>query len=120
MLLVDDDELFLTTARELLSADDRMEVVGAARDGEEALMLVERTQPDLVLMDVGLPARDGVEITRVIHERLPELPVVMLTGRTGREHSDAAASVGAIGYLQKAELGSPHFADSLLALIEFS
>jgi DNA-binding NarL/FixJ family response regulator len=120
VLLVDDDELFLASATELLSADDRVDVVGAARDGAEAVAAVERTPPDLVLMDIGLPALDGVEATRAIHALLPELPVVMLTGRTGRAEADASAEAGAIGYLQKEELASPHFADSLLALIELS
>jgi DNA-binding NarL/FixJ family response regulator len=120
VLLVDDDELFLASATELLSADERVDVVGTAADGEEALAFVEREPPDLVLMDFGLPAMDGVEATRAIHARLPELPVVMLTGRTGREEIDAASEGGAIGYLQKEELGAPHFADSLLALFELS
>ncbi len=87
---------------------------------ERALALVDRADPDLVLMDIGLPLRDGVEVTRSLHERRPELPVVMLTGQTGRAVTDAAAAVGAIGYLQKNELGTPQFADSLLALVELS
>ena len=120
MLLVDDDETFLESAAAILAADDRLAVVGAARDGAEAVALVEESPPDLVLMDIGMPAVDGVEATRAIHARLPAMPVVMLTGRTGRAEADAAAEAGAIGYVQKEELGSPHFADSLLALLELS
>ena len=120
VLLVDDDEAFLESAAAILAADDRLAVVGAARDGAEAVALVEQSPPDLVLMDIGMPAVDGVEATRAIHARLPAMPVVMLTGRTGRAEADAAAEAGAIGYVQKEELGSPHFADSLLALLEFS
>ncbi|MBD0330562.1 MAG: response regulator transcription factor [Thermoleophilia bacterium] len=120
VLLVDDDQTFLVTATEVLDADGRLQVVGAAHDGDEALALVDRSEPDLVLMDIGLPLRDGVEVTRLIRARRPELPVVMLTGQTGRAVSEAAAAVGAIGYLQKEELGTPEFADSLLALVELS
>jgi DNA-binding NarL/FixJ family response regulator len=120
VLLVDDDEMFLESATAILSADDRLAVVGAARDGAEAVAMVEQSSPDLVLMDIGMPAVDGVEATRAIHERLPTIPVVMLTGLTGRAEADAAAEAGAIGYVQKETLGSPHFADSLLALLEFS
>ena len=120
VLLVDDDETFLESAAAILAADDRLAVVGAARDGAEAVALVELSPPDLVLMDIGMPAVDGVEATRAIHARLPAMPVVMLTGRTGRAEADAAAEAGAIGYVQKEELGSPHFADSLLALLELS
>jgi DNA-binding NarL/FixJ family response regulator len=120
VLLVDDDELFLASATDVLGADERVEIVGAARDGGEAVELVQRTRPDLVLMDIGLPALDGVQATRAIPARLPDLPVVMLTGRTGRDEEEASAEAGAIGYLSKTELGSRHFADSLLALVRLS
>jgi DNA-binding NarL/FixJ family response regulator len=120
VLLVDDDEVFLATATEVLSTDERVEVVGAARDGEEALACVERVRPDLVLMDITMPALDGVEATRAIRARLPDLPVVMLTAREGRAEEDASAEAGAIGYVRKDDLGSPHFADSLVALIKLS
>jgi DNA-binding NarL/FixJ family response regulator len=120
VLLVDDDELFLASATELLSADERVEVVAAAHDGQEAIACVERVAPDLVLMDIAMPALDGVAATRAIHARRPDLPVVMLTVHRGRAEADAAAEAGAIGYLQKEDLTSPHFADSLLKLIEFS
>ena len=120
ILFVDDDAAFLGSATELLAADGRFTVVGAARDGAEALKLAEEAIPDLVLMDISMPAVDGVEATRAIHGRLPELPVVMLTGRSGREDADAAAAAGAVGYLRKDELGAAHFADSLVALVELS
>jgi two-component system NarL family response regulator len=120
VLLVDDDELFVASASELLSADDRVEIVAAARDGAEAIACVERVEPDLVLMDIAMPAVDGVEATRTIHARFPDLPVVMLTAREGRADADAAAEAGAIGYLRKEDMLAPHFADSLLALIELS
>jgi DNA-binding NarL/FixJ family response regulator len=120
VLLVDDDELFLQGAIELLTADGRIEIAGVARDGAEALEVAERLAPDLVLMDIGLPALDGVEATRAIHVRTPELPVVMLTGIDERAKAEAALDAGAIGYVQKETLGSEHFADSLLALLELS
>jgi DNA-binding NarL/FixJ family response regulator len=120
VVLVDDDELFLESARAILSANEQIEVVGCARDGAESVRLVERLRPDLVLMDIGLPSIDGVEATRLIHERTPEMPIVMLTGHRGREQADAAADAGAIGYVHKDELGAPHLADSLLALLELS
>jgi DNA-binding NarL/FixJ family response regulator len=120
VLLVDDDEAFLESAAEILAADERLAIVGAARDGAEAITLAELSTPDLVLMDIAMPAIDGVEATRAIHATMPQMPVVMLTGRKGRDDTEAAAEAGAIGYIQKEQLGSPHFADSLLALLELS
>jgi two-component system, NarL family, response regulator LiaR len=120
ILLVDDEELFVQAAREILAADPRIEVVGVARDGDEAVELAERLQPDLVLMDIGLPRVDGVTATAEIGRCCPRARVVMLTARGGREDADASDSAGAIGYITKDELGSPHLADSLLALLELS
>jgi CheY-like chemotaxis protein len=91
-----------------------------AEDGDEAVGLAERLQPDLVLMDIEMPRLDGVAATREIRERCPGARVVMLTGR--RERSDELDSeyAGAIGFLRKDELASPHLADSLLALVRLS
>jgi DNA-binding NarL/FixJ family response regulator len=120
VLLVDDHELFVESAKAVLSADTRFEVVGAARDGAEAIELASRLLPDLVLMDIGLPGIDGVEATRAIRECCPTARVVMLTGRSGRSEEEVSGAAGAIGYLSKEELGSPHLADALHALIELS
>ena len=120
VLIVDDHDVFAETAASILSSDERIEVVGVARDGEEAVELTKKLGPDLVLMDIGLPKIDGVAATRAIRERSPATRVVMLTGRRGREDEESADAAGAIGYLHKDELGSPHLADSLLALVDFS
>ena len=120
VLIVDDHDVFAETAASILSSDERIEVVGVARDGEEAVELTKKLGPDLVLMDIGLPKIDGVAATRAIRERSPATRVVMLTGRRGRDDEESADAAGAIGYLHKDELGSPHLADSLLALVDFS
>jgi len=120
VLLVDDHELFAESARTTLGADERVDIVGTARDGREAVELAERLAPDLVLMDIGLPGVDGIEATRAIHACCPSARIVMLTGRTGRADEEGAERAGAIGYLHKDELGSPHLVDSLLALVDLS
>ena len=120
ILLVDDEGVFAESAAAILSADERIEIVGVAGDGEEAVELTEKLAPDLVLMDIGMPKVDGVAATRLIRERCPAARVVMLTGRRGRAEEESADAAGAIGYLHKDELGSPHLADSLLALLELS
>ena len=120
VLVVDDSRTFAETVDTLLADDPRIEVVGIAEDGDEAVGLAERLQPDLVLMDIEMPRLDGVAATREIRERCPGARVVMLTGR--RERSDELDSewAGAVGFLRKDELASPHLADSLLALVRLS
>jgi DNA-binding NarL/FixJ family response regulator len=120
LLLVDDHEAFAVSAAQLLSADERIEVVGIARDGDEAVELTEQLEPDLVLMDIAMPRVDGVSATRTIRERCPDVRVVMLTGRSGREAEEWSTLAGAIGYLRKEQLTSPQLADELLALVELS
>lgn len=120
VLLVDDHELFVESAKAVLEDDARFEVVGVATNGEEAVALAGELEPDLVLMDIGMPGMDGVEATREIRECCPGARVVMLTGRSGRSDEEGSGAAGAIGYLSKHELTSPHLADSLHALVELS
>jgi DNA-binding NarL/FixJ family response regulator len=120
VLLVDDQELFLETAKAVLAADARIDVVGVARDGAAAIELAETLEPDLVLMDIVMPGIDGVEATRAIRDRCPGARVVMLTGRSSRSEEEGSGEAGAIGYLRKDELSSPRLADSLIALVELS
>jgi len=120
VLLVDDHELFVESAKAVLADDDRFEIVGVAATGPEAVRLAGELAPDLVLMDIGLPGMDGVEATREIRDCCPAARVVMLTGRSGRTEEEGSGQAGAIGYLSKDELASPHLADSLHALVELS
>lgn len=120
VLIVDDDRLFAESAATMLGADARLEVVGIASDGAEAVSVAEDLQPDLVLMDIAMPNVDGVEATRRIGSCCPGARIVMLTASSGRSDQEASGEAGAIGYLQKDELDSPHVADSLVALVEYS
>jgi DNA-binding NarL/FixJ family response regulator len=120
VLLVDDHELFVESAKAVLDADLRFDVVGVATNGGDAVDLAAELDPDLVLMDIGMPGMDGVEATREIRRCCPGARVVMLTGRSGRTEEEGSGEAGAIGYLSKHELTSPHLADSLHALVELS
>jgi DNA-binding NarL/FixJ family response regulator len=102
LLLVDDHLLFCESLRTVLQAEmDDVEVIGIARDGQEALSIVEKEQPDLVLMDVRMPRLDGVQATRLIHERFPRTRVIMLTTFDDDEYVRHAMKYGAAGYLLK-------------------
>ena len=102
LLLADDHILFCQSLRTVLNAEaDDIEVIGIARDGEEVLSLVERIRPDVVLMDVRMPRMDGVEATRLIHERFPGTRIMMLTTFDDDEYVRKAMEYGAEGYLLK-------------------
>jgi DNA-binding NarL/FixJ family response regulator len=120
VLLVDDDRLFAESVAVTLGRDGRIDVVGIAADGAEAIDLAEQLEPDLVLMDIAMPGLDGIAATRAIRERSPATRVVMLTASTGRSDEEGSGEAGAIGYLRKSELSSPQVADRLLALVELT
>ena len=116
IVICEDDEKLATLVAELLEGDGRFSVVGTAHDGVVAVELVEQQQPDIVLMDIGMPGRDGIEATRAIHERDAEQHVVIYTGSD--EYGDIARAdeVGAVGYLHKSALTSPDLPDALHVL----
>ncbi|HXF37279.1 MAG TPA: response regulator transcription factor, partial [Actinomycetota bacterium] len=103
VLLADDQALVRAGFRALLEAQDDIEVVGEAGDGEEAVRLVERLGPDLVLMDIRMPGVDGLEATRRIaaDERLAGTRIVILTTFDVDEYVFEAIRAGASGFLVK-------------------
>ena len=113
IVICEDDEKLATLVEELLERDGRFTVVGRARNGDEAVQLVEQHAPDIVLMDIGMPGRDGIEATRAIHERDAAQHVVIYTGSD--EYADIARAdeVGAVGYLHKRALTSPETASRI-------
>ncbi|HEY2327316.1 MAG TPA: response regulator transcription factor [Gaiellaceae bacterium] len=118
ILIVEDDANLGAAVEELLHADGRFLVVGQARSGSDALALVERESPDLVLMDIGMPGVDGIDTTRAIRERDSGQHVVIYTGSDEYGDVGRADDAGAAGYLHKRALTSPDLADALLVLHE--
>ena len=106
-VLIADDHLLFTEALEaILSADERIEVAGRARDGGEAVELTRTLEPDLVLMDVSMPVLDGIEATREIRATGSDIAILMLTGSNSRSDVDAASAAGATGYVTKDRIAS--------------
>jgi DNA-binding NarL/FixJ family response regulator len=102
VLLVDDQELFVRNLQIVLeSRTEDIEVVGIAHNGREACACVRDARPDIVLMDVRMPEMDGVEATRLIHERHPAVRIVVLTTFDDDEYVYHALEYGAVGYLLK-------------------
>ena len=100
IVLADDHALFRDGVSSLLQAWGH-EVVGHAANGSEAVDLVTRLEPDLVLMDVRMPGMSGVQATLAIADSRPETPIVMLTVSEDEEDLFAAIRAGARGYLLK-------------------
>ena len=106
VLIVDDHRLFAEALEAILAAESRIEVVGRARNGAEALEMVLDLNPDLVLMDISMPVMDGVEATRRIRAARPEACVLMLTGSSAVADVDRSRDAGAAGYVTKDRIAS--------------
>jgi len=85
----------------VLSVSDDMCLVGEAGDGEEAIQLCERLQPDVILMDMLMPKMGGIAATKVIHERWPKVRIIALTSFKEREYVEGVLKAGATSYLLK-------------------
>jgi DNA-binding NarL/FixJ family response regulator len=101
VLVVDDDPSYLEAASVLLAQDDRIEVVGRARDGRDALTQAAALKPDVVLMDAEMPVLDGLEATRRLRRLLPSTPVVVVSGSDAPETWRRAREAGAYAVLPK-------------------
>ena len=101
VVIADDHKVVRTGLEQLLGTFDDVELVGTAVDGAEALALCLRHKPDLVLLDLAMPAMDGIEATRRIRQVLPQTNVVAFTSFSDRDRILQAVDAGAIGYLLK-------------------
>lgn len=105
ILLVDDHEIVRLGLKTLLSRYPHFEVVAEAGDAQEALEQTMRHQPDVVVMDIRLPGKNGIEATREIIELRPETKIIMLTSHADDDVLFDAISAGASGYVLK-QIGS--------------
>ena len=101
VMIVDDHSIVRVGLKQVLEQSGEFEVVGEAADGEEAVRVAADVSPDVVVMDVIMPKKDGVEACREIMESAPETRVVMLTASTEVDAIVEAVAAGATGYLQK-------------------
>ena len=101
VMVVDDHPIMRTGLRDALGASGRFEVVGQAGDGDEAVRTAEELRPEVIVMDVIMPNKDGIDACRDIMELLPNTRVLMLTASTEEDAVIEAVAAGATGYLQK-------------------
>lgn len=101
IVLIDDHDLVRRGIRTLLESEDDIEVVGEASDAAGGITLVEEHLPDVVLVDVIMPGKDGIEATREIKSEFPSVKVVVLSGHDEQQFVFDALKAGASGYLLK-------------------
>jgi DNA-binding NarL/FixJ family response regulator len=108
VLVVDDDESTCRLLRDILENYSDIAVVGQAGDGSEAISLAARHQPDVVLMDVGLPSLDGIEATYRIKKACPRTVVICLTGHFSPPIYNAMRTAGATLHVCKNQILGIH------------
>ncbi len=101
VMVVDDHPIVRSGLRDLLEDSGRFVVVAQAGDGDEALRLAEEVQPEVVIMDVIMPGKDGIETCRELMTLLPDTRVMILTAATQQDAVINAVAAGATGYLEK-------------------
>ncbi len=101
VLIADDHSVIRAGLRALLGSDPALEVVGEAGDGPQTVALAERLSPDVVLLDIGMPGEDGIQVARKLKATLPQVRVVFLTMHEDEDLMREAIAAGASGYVTK-------------------
>jgi NarL family two-component system response regulator LiaR len=113
VVIVDDHERVAASLGIALGEAVDIEIIGRAANGLEGIEMVDKLLPDVVLMDILMPAMDGITATKLIHQKYPEIKVIALTASTSADDKKAALEAGAHSFLQKED----HFTDEILGAI---
>lgn len=105
VMLADDHPLVRQALKSLLATHPNMKIVGEAANGDEAVKLAAKIQPNVIIMDIGMPIMNGLEATRKIKAKYPNIAILVLTVHTDREHILGILEAGAAGYLTKVVFG---------------
>ena len=101
VLLVEDHTIVRQGLRKLLELEDDLEVVGEAENGRQAVALIDKLHPMVVVMDVAMPSLNGLEATRKVLESVPDAKILILSSHTDVAYISAATESGAAGFLLK-------------------
>jgi len=105
ILLVDDHPLFREGVRALLSAEPDIEVVGEAADGKQAIEFAEKLSPDIIVMDLVMPEMNGMQAAQLLHDRYPDIKILILSMYDDDEYVCQILKAGASGYVLKRAAG---------------
>jgi len=109
VLLVDDESLVRRILKQILAGYQDMELVGEAGNGKEAISAVERLQPDIVVMDIRMPAVDGIAAAREIRVKYPHVKIIGLSEYGNDYNTDAMERAGAVGVYRKSMAARPSY-----------
>lgn len=101
VLVVDDEPLVRRTLKQILASYEDLQLVGEAANGEEAIAAVARLQPDIVVMDIRMPALDGIAAARQIRAKAPHVKIIGLSEHATGFNTDAMERAGAVGVYLK-------------------
>ena len=101
VLIADDQELIRQSLSIILGLKEEISVVGGVGDGTEVLEFIAKEKPDIILMDIRMPTMDGVECTKIVKEKYPEIKIIVLTTFDDDKYVFSALKYGASGYLLK-------------------
>jgi NarL family two-component system response regulator LiaR len=101
IIIADDHAIVREGTRIMLEREEDMEVIGEARDGEEAVRLIEKLKPDVAIVDISMPKLSGIEVTKQVKSKLPSTAILILTAYQNDEYVFALLEAGAAGYLLK-------------------
>jgi DNA-binding NarL/FixJ family response regulator len=116
ILVVDDFAPWRAQLRSLLSAHPEWKVIGEASDGQEAVEKAAAMQPEIVLLDIGLPSLNGIEAARIIRQKCPNSEILFVTQEHDNDVRNAAMRTGAAGYVLKTNVVSELF-DAITAAL---
>ncbi|QQZ10255.1 response regulator [Heyndrickxia vini] len=115
--IIDDHQLFREGVKRILEFEKTFEIVAEGEDGASALQLIEQTKPDVVLMDINMPNKNGIEATRQLVETYPDTRVIILSIHDDENYVTHALKTGATGYLLK-EMDSDALIDAVKVVAE--
>jgi DNA-binding NarL/FixJ family response regulator len=106
VLVVDDYEPFRRFINSVLAKRPALQIVGEASDGLEAVRRAEELKPDLILLDIGLPSLNGIDVARQVRKLAPESKIIFVSQESSPDVMQVALNLGAWGYVVKAQAGS--------------